>query len=60
MQQHGVKYVIRRHTLDPGVWQKDQNIFSESRLVMLHIKLKEVEHRAPCKHMFCLYTDSQP
>ena len=22
---------------------------------MLHIKLKGMEHRAPCKHIFCLY-----
>ena len=23
---------------------------------MLHIKLKGMEHRAPCKHKFCPYT----
>ena len=29
-------------------------------IVMLHIKLKEREHRAPCKHIFCPYKHPQP
>ena len=27
---------------------------------MLHVKLKGMEHRAPCKHIFCTYTHSRP
>ena len=27
---------------------------------MLHIKLKAMEHRAPCKHTYCLYTPLNP
>ena len=27
---------------------------------MLHIKLKGMEHRAPCKHIVCPYTHLQP
>ena len=26
---------------------------------ILHIKLKEMEHRAPCKHILCPYTHHQ-
>ena len=29
-------------------------------IVMLHIKLKGMDHRAPCKHIFCPYKHSQP
>ena len=30
------------------------------KVVKLHIKLKGMEHRAPCKHIFCPYTHSRP
>ena len=30
------------------------------KVVMLHIKLKGTEHRAPCKHIFCTYAHPQP
>ena len=30
------------------------------KVVMLHIKLKGMEHRAPCKHIFCPYTHPRP
>ena len=29
-------------------------------VVMLHIKLKGMEHRAPCKHIFCLTRTLNP
>ena len=39
MQQHGSKYFARRHTLDPGMGLKGQNIFfSESSHVTYQIK----------------------
>ena len=27
---------------------------------MLYMKLKQMEHRPPCKHIFCPYTHPQP
>ena len=30
------------------------------KVVMLHIKLKGIEHKAPCKHLFCPCTCPQP
>ena len=46
MQQHGSKYFVRRHTLDPvGGGQKVKKKFP--KVVMLHIKLKGMERRAP-------------
>ena len=45
MQQHGSKYIAGRHTLDPGLVKKGHNIFMQ--IVMLHIKLNVIEHRAP-------------
>ena len=43
MQQHGSKYFAHRHT---GVGSKGQTIFF-LKVVMLHIKLKGIEHREP-------------
>ena len=48
-------YFAHRHTLDPRVWSKGQNIF-----FLLHIKLKGLDHRAPHKHIFCTYTHHRP
>ena len=42
----------------PGVGSKCQRIFL-LKVVMLQIKLKEMEHRAPCKHKVCPYTHPQ-
>ena len=48
-------HILSLHTSsEPGVGSKCQNIFL--KVVMLHIKLKEMEHRAPCKHILCPYT----
>ena len=46
-------------SLTPGVGSKGQNIFF-LKVIMLHIKIKGIEHRAPCKHIFCLYTHPWP
>ena len=27
---------------------------------MMHTKLRGMEYKAPCKHLFCLYTHPQP
>ena len=42
----------------PGVGQKVETFFL-LKVVMLHMKLKGIEHRAPCKHTFCPYTHPQ-
>ena len=43
---------------DPGVQKAKIQLFHNK--VMLHIKLKGMEHRAPCKHIFSPYTLPQP
>ena len=52
MQAHILSLHAR---LASGVWSKGQNIFF-LEVVMLYIKLKGKEHRAPHKHIFCPYT----
>ena len=59
MTQHAITYFVLTHTLDPGVGSKDKNIFLQ-KVVMLHIKLNDMEHRAPCMYKFCPYTHPQP
>ena len=46
MQQHGSEYFAHRHMLDPVGGAKGQIIFF-LKVVMLHIKLKGIEHRSP-------------
>ena len=56
MQAH----ILSLHTLStPGVGSKVKTFFI-LKVVMLHIKLKGMEHRAPCKHIFYSYTHPQP
>ena len=43
----------------PGVGSKGQNFFF-LKVVMLHIKLKGTDHRAPHKHIFCTHTHPRP
>ena len=43
-QQHGSKYFAHRHNLGPGGGVK---LYLFLKVVMLHIKLKGIEHRAP-------------
>ena len=38
MQHHGSRYFTHRHTLDPGMGSKGQNISSESSHVAYQIK----------------------
>ena len=56
MQQHGCKYFARSHTLGPGVGSEGHFLL---KVVLLHIKLKGLEHRAPCKNILCPYTHPQ-
>ena len=57
MQTH----ILSLHTPStPGVGSEGKNIFFLLKVVMLHIKLKGMEYRAPCKHIFCPYTHPQP
>ena len=67
MQQHGKKDFAHRppstspHPPPPlgyGVNRSDFNFFQN--MAMLHNKLKGMEHRAQCKHMFSPYTHPQP
>ena len=41
------KYFAHRYTLDPGGGVKRSNNIFFLKVVMLHIKLKAIEHRAP-------------
>ena len=50
-----VKYFSRRSPTNPG----GQKVIFQNK-VMLHIKFKGMEHRAPCIHTFSLYTHPQP
>ena len=60
MQQHGSKYFrVDTPSTTGGLGSKGHNIFF-LRVVMMHIKLRGMEYRAPCKHLFCLYTHPQP
>ena len=47
-------HILSIHT-HPCVGSKSQNIFF-LKVVMFHVKLKAMEQRAPCKHIFCPYT----
>ena len=42
----------------PGVGSKNVKTFFFLNVVILHIKLIGIEHRAPCKHVFCPNTAS--
>ena len=48
---------LHTHTAPEGS-QKFNTFFL--KIVMLHIKLKGMEHRTPRKHIFCPYTHSRP
>ena len=55
MQAH----ILYLHTHFTPVQGSNVNFFLILIVVMLYIKLKEMEHRAPCKHIFCPYTQPQ-
>ena len=47
---NGSNYLAHRHTLDPGGGGgggQNVKLYLFLKVVMLHIKLKEIEHRAP-------------
>ena len=44
----------------PGEWPNGQHIFFLLKVVILHFKLKGMEHIAQCKHIVCPYTHPQP
>ena len=44
MQQHGSTYIVHRHTLDAEGGIKRSNHYLLVKVVLLHIKLKEIEH----------------
>ena len=48
---YSTRFFFYTHAI-PWVESKGQNIFFLKE-VELHIKLKGVEHRTPCKHIFC-------
>ena len=53
-------HILSLHTPStPEVGSKGQNNF-KLKVVMLHSKLKGMEHRAPCKHIFGPYTPLHP
>ena len=51
MQQHATTYSVLTHAVDPWGGVNSQKSLKS---VMLHIKIKRMEHRAPSKHVFCL------
>ena len=54
MQAHNI---LLLHTSSaPGMGSKGQNIFF-LKVVVMHIKLKRMKHRAPRKHIVCPYTN---
>ena len=59
MQQHGSKRLLEYTPIGPrGGVKKLTHVFL--KVVLLHIKLKGMEHRAQCKHIFCHNTHPQP
>ena len=53
-------FSVHTYNLDPWVGVKGQDIVFVLKVDMLHIQLKEMELRAPCKHIFCHYTHPRP
>ena len=51
MHQHASTYSVVTSSLDPRVGVEGQTFFMN--VVMLHIKLIGMEHRAPFNHIFC-------
>ena len=46
-------YILSLHTPStPGMGSNGQNIYF-LKVVILHLKLKGMEHRAPYEHIFC-------
>ena len=64
MQQHGRKYCVCRPnpTPPPNPGDEFDKVLIQlcQNMVMLHNKLKGMQHRAQCKHIFSPYTHPQP
>ena len=58
LQQHGRNILPTDTPLTMGWVQKVKPFFF--KVVMLHIKLKGIEYRAPWKQIFCPYTHPRP
>ena len=56
---HASTYSIITHTLGPEVGSKYKSLLL-LKVFMFHIKLKQIENRALCKHIFCPYKHNQP
>ena len=56
---HANTYVVLTYTLDSESGVKRSKLFF-LKVVMLHIKLKGMECKAPCKHIFCPYAHPRP
>ena len=54
----GNTYFVLHAPLTPDGVKRSNIFFSERK--MLHIKLKGIEHRAPCMHIVCPYTHLRP
>ena len=65
IKEIGIQSTMQAHILSlhtnstPGVGVKGQIILL-LKVVMLHIKLMGIEHRAPYKHILCPYTHPYP
>ena len=55
-----VAHILSLHTLSTPRWCQKVKTFFLLKEVMLHIKLKVLEHRAPCEHIFCPYKQPRP
>ena len=62
MQQHGSKYFTPQTPTHPTLTLGGQTVKVQhfQNMVMLHIKLKGMDPRETCKHIFCPYTHPQP
>ena len=59
MQQDASTYSVFTHTFDPWGTSNTKTIYF-LKVVMLHIKLIEMEKRAPYKYIFCVLAHPQP
>ena len=59
MEHNSSIYSVLTHTLNPQMESKGQHIFW-LKVVMLHIKLKGIEHSVSCNYIFFSYTHHRP
>ena len=61
---NGTESTMHAHILSlqhhrPLGWAQTVKTFFLLKVVMLHIKFKGMDHRAPCKHIVCPFTHTQ-